>query len=229
MSNELEAVAVPSSELSSEHITFTPFGVEFDYDHRPSIEEWHKAFLKVQSVHGMTQFYLGDLAVFAQSEVTGWGESKYDALVDATGYNKQTLAVFAHVARKFTPTFRKNIFIRMNEFNTVSFGHFQLVAPLMENNEEHAKYFLEMVRDGRWTVSKLREEIARYKNGGELPEPVEKREPTGAEISFNNHMKKFFKGWVPNLDDNDEYDEKSWLLEVRDVIDDKLHDLGIEV
>jgi hypothetical protein len=39
-------------------------------------------------------------------------------------------------------------------------------------------------------------------------------------------MKNFFKGYVPNLS-NEEYDETSWLLEIRDVIEERLGELGV--
>lgn len=223
MASELVA-KVDKEELNSEHITFTPYGVEFTED-RPSIEEWHKAVLKVQNVHGMLQFYLGDLMVFADSEVSGWGQSKYDKLVDATGYAHDSLSVYTRMARRFSASFRESILGKQsNTYPTVSFAHFQIVAPLPD---EHAKYFLEMVRDGRWTVSKLREEITRYRNGGELPDSdtVESETPRGYE-SFKQRTKDFFRGYLPNIVDT-EYDEASWLLEVKEVIELRLIEMGV--
>lgn len=164
MSKEIEAVAAQSNELSSlssEHIMVTNYGVEFDYDHKPNIDEWYKVVSNVQKVHGMMQFYLGDLMVFADSEMTGWGQSKYDDLIKATGYDYGYLRKITSIARRFNQEFRKNVLLQSNT-NNVTFSHFELVAPL--DSDEHALYFLQKVAEGRWTVAKLREEIERQRN-----------------------------------------------------------------
>lgn len=220
MSTEIVA-KVNKEELSSEHITFTTYGVEFTDNERPTIEEWHKAVLKVQSVHGMLQFYLGDLAVFADSEVTGWGESKYQSLIDASGLEWDTVKTYAVVSRRFPESFREEILKDSDPDHYVSWTHFRMVTSLPD---EHAKYFLRLVRDGRWTKSKLAEEITRYKNGGQLPEPEEKEERPVGYVSFKNQMKSFFSGWVPNIV-NREYTRKEFLLEVRDTINEELERL----
>lgn len=230
MSKEIVA-KVDKEELSSEHITFTPYGVEFTEDERPTVEELHKAILKVQNVHGMLQFYVGDLMIFAESQVTGWGERTYEKLIDATGYDYNTLGNFKMVARAFPPTFRESIFrdvAKNAEVVTVSWGHFRELVPTMRRSPEHAKYFLEMVRDGRWTISKLREEIIRYKNNGQLPDVVEKQEPTRAEKSFIDFRNKFYRGYSPSLSGNEVYDEKTWLVEMIDVMKIRLEELGVQ-
>lgn len=157
--------------IKSPNIKATQYGIEFTGN--PSIKEWYQAVQAVQRVNGMCQWYLGDLIVYAESPVTGWGESKYNDLLDATGYDYGTLANFASVARRFGTDFRKNVSLQGEMFSNVSFTHFKAVTSL---SDEKAFYFLEMVRDGGWSVAKLREEIARYKNGGTLPKPKEEEE-----------------------------------------------------
>lgn len=180
--------------LGSAHIKATPYAIEFEGS--PSIEEWYNAVQSVQKVHGMCQFYLGDLVVYAESPVTGWGESKYQELMDATGYEYMTLAQFSRVARRFDKDFREEVLKDLYAHTNVSnlgFQHWQVVASL---EDEQAKYFLEMCRDGGWSVAKLREEITLYKNGGKFPEPKEPMElPDGWE-SIKDAPKTFY-GYVP--------------------------------
>jgi hypothetical protein len=145
--------------VDSKNIKITPYGIEFE--NKPTIEEWHKAVLGVQKIHGMMQFYLGDLMVFAESPVTGWGESKYQDLIDNTGYDYQTLRHYASVARRFSPKFREAVLGRVPTSAQVSFSHFQDVQGL---DDVAAKHFLEMVIDSRWSIAKLREEVYKFKN-----------------------------------------------------------------
>lgn len=221
MSKEIE-VKVTEEVQGSEHIKFSPYGVTFEGS--PTIKEWHQAVLGVQKVHGMLQFYLGDLMVYAESPVTGWGQSKYEDLIANTGYEYATLVEFTTVARRFSITFREEILGKqLGSSLTVSFKHFKMVASL---DDVPAKYYLEQARDQKWTVAKLREEVAKFKNHGVLPEPEEKRELSVGERSFATQAKKFFKGYVPNIDDR-EYTEQEWLLEIRDVIDERLNEMGV--
>lgn len=167
MTKDIE-VQVDAEVVDSKNIRITPYGVEFE--NKPTIEEWHKAVQGVQKIHGMMQFYLGDLMVFAESPVTGWGENKYEDLMVATGYDYNVLANMTRVARRFDPKFREEI-LNVNIKNPVPFTAFQEVASL---EDVPAKYYLEMVRDSRWTIAKLREEVAKFKNKGILPKKVEK-------------------------------------------------------
>jgi hypothetical protein len=168
MNKEIEVV-VEEQVLGSDNIKITPFGVEFL--NKPTIKEWHEAVLGVQKVHGMMQFYLGDLMVFAESPVTGWGESKYEDLMEATGYEYNTLMQFTAVSRRFSPEFRKQLYSSTDVYN-LSWKAFQTVSSL---DDVPAKHFLEMVRDSKWTIAKLRDEVAKFKNGGILPEKAERQ------------------------------------------------------
>lgn len=161
MSKEIEVIT--SEVLDTPHIEVTPYGIEFDLDHSPTIEEWRKAVVGVQKVHGMMQFYLGDLMIFAESPVTGWGDSKYADLIESTGYEYNTLKMYASISRRFSLEQRKRVYSNI-QVSEVTFAHFQLVASL---DDERAMYFLERVAEGRWTVKKLREEILKAK-GKEL-------------------------------------------------------------
>jgi hypothetical protein len=212
MTKKVDVQVEKAVELDSQHITVTPYGLEFQG--KPSTEEWYLAFQKVSQLHGMAQFYLGDLAVEAQYE---WGD-KYTDLVKLTGYDEGTLANYASVARRFTSAFRENLHAGVN--NLPPFSAFSDVTSL---DDDRAMYYLGLYSEAKWTREKLREEVKRYKNGGSLPEP---REAPVGEQTFKEYMKNFFKGYVPNLS-NEEYDETSWLLEIRDVIEERLGELGV--
>jgi hypothetical protein len=153
-----EIVASPV-QLDLPHIKFTPYAVEFDG--RPTPTEWLQALNAVNRVHSMCQFYLGDLVAHAEYE---WGH-KYTELVNATGYNYDTLARFTNVSRRFAPSFREAIFGASTKNSGLSFTHFQECQGL---DDEHALYFLEMSRDAGWTKDRLREEIKRWQGGEEL-------------------------------------------------------------
>ena len=183
--NDLKVV-VQSEKLDTPHIILTEYGVEFDPETNPSIEEWHRAVLGVQKAHGMTQFYLGDLMAFAESDVTGWGQSKYDKLVEATGYEYGYLRQLAALSRRFSPEFRKNVFVQTNKSGNVTHSHFSLVAPL---DDERAFHFLTQVAEGRWTVAKLREEVAKSK--GVIRKPA-KEEPEYSAPTFAQRVKDAF-------------------------------------
>lgn len=195
--------------IKSPNIKATQYGIEFTGN--PSIKEWYQAVQAVQRVNGMCQWYLGDLIVYAESPVTGWGESKYEDLLEATGYEYSTLAGFAKVARRFSPEIREAVLEKdLRTYANVSFGHFERVAPL---SDEKALYFLEMVRDGGWSVAKLREEIARYKNGGTLPKPREEEVeelPDGwAELKQSHSV-----GYVPAPQSVKESGQEMYLIEL---------------
>lgn len=208
--------AVGDMDIVSDHLKVTPYAVEVRG--KPSAEEWMSFFNKVSRVNSMSQFYLGDLVVCAEFE---WGD-KYTDLIQLTDYDYKTLAGYASVARRFTPKVREEIFLRAEKIP--SWTSFKLVQSL---DDDKAKYFLTMVAEGNWSTRKLEQEIARYKNGGALPDG-EEEQPVGV-TSFKNLGKKLMKDFFP-ANVNKEYDEITWLLEMRDWINSKLDEIGyIEV
>lgn len=201
MTKELEIKVEKAVELASQHIKVTPFGLEFEG--KPSTEEWMNAFQKVAQLHGMSQFYLGDLVVEAEYE---WGE-KYTDLIDLTGYDYHYLSQMAQVARRFSPKFREEIF--KTGLKIPPYKAFYKVASL---DDERAKYFLMMLSEANWPVSKLEEEVKRYKNGGSLPEPRVKEEKFIAD-GWENIKEYGYGGYVPNIIDG-EVEELTFLVEI---------------
>jgi len=219
MSSEVKVI--DASEIETNRIKVEEWGLEIDG--QLTKEEWLNAILAVQKYDGKLQWYLGDLAVYAESPTTGWGESKYEGLIGLTGYTPQTLTDFATVARRFPSVWRETFMQNITSHDVLSFSHFRAVTKLDDN---FASYWLTKANDNAWGVAKLREEIKKWKEGrGEI---AEKEEIPVGYTSFKEQMKDFFKGYMPNLS-QEEYDEKSWLLEVHDVIEERLHDLGIEL
>lgn len=158
--------------LSTEHIKVTPYAITFEGS--PSLDEWYDVFGKVNTVNTMTQFYLGDLVAYAESPDYGWGDT-YTKLMDESGYAYETLSKFARVSRRFSPQVREEIFAHVRENTSLSYRHFEEVMPL---DDAHAFYFLEMVRDGGWSIRKIQEEKARLREQGN---PIEVDE-NGDEI-----------------------------------------------
>lgn len=223
MSKEIEAIEVQEGLIESDSIKVSPYGITFKG--APTIEEWHKAVLGIEKVHGMLQFYLGDLAVYAESPVTGWGESKYADLIAATGYEYDSIKRYAGIARRFPISFRRSIMGEQGDtYPHVSFGHFSIVAPL---GDIPAKHFLEMVRDGKWTVARLRDEVRKYKDMGKLEDGKPAADNPIGLSSFKEVGKNLLKGYVPQEEDK-EYDEVSWLIEIRDWAESRLQELGVE-
>lgn len=192
-------------------------------------KDWLDAMLSLQKFDGKVQWYLGDMVVYATSENTGWDkkkdkgeESKYEKLVKATGYEYGTLRVYANVARRFPLNFRENLLIQINTNDTISFAHFQVVAPL---NDTFAAYWLQKANDNGWGKDKLREEIVKWKiQRGEVEKPRE--EPVSLR-TFKEQDKKAWKGYTPMARDSFEYDETSYWLEIRDYANEQLNRLGI--
>ncbi len=79
-------------------------------------------------------------------------KSKYDDLVESTGYDEGTLRVFANVSRRFNNQFRENVLSRDNTFN-ISFHHFRAVAPL---EDSYAAYWLQKAAENKWGVAILK-------------------------------------------------------------------------
>lgn len=158
-------------QIAVKGLKVTEFGIEEIGSVSP--EEIQGALKSVMKFDTVLQFYIGDLINIASFK---WGE-KYDKWEEATGYEYDALARFASVASRFPASFREAIFGHMTKNSSVvSFYHFRTVAPLPD---EKALYFLQMVRDGKWSVAKLEDEIKRSKNGGTLPEPKSYELPDG--------------------------------------------------
>lgn len=216
MSVEIQPIEAVGAEISNEKIKVTDYGVEVLSSLTP--QEWCESVQTIGKYHSKAQFYLGDLVVYAEGINNTWGE-KYDELVELTGYDKDTLARFASVCRKFPREFREEVGHVTNNFPP--FHNFRMVSSL---DLEVAKYFLQTAGEAGWSTRKLAEEVARYKNNGELPETFE--DPIGYK-SWKEQARKMLKGYVPERID-EEYDEVSWLIEVRDWAEERLHELGVE-
>lgn len=213
---EEKALAVPMvNEIVAEKVVFGNYGAEITTSLTP--DEWCKAVEAVGKVNSMTQFYLGDLVVYAESPVTGWGE-KYTDLVELTGYENQTLRSYAVVARAFPQTIREEI---VGAHQQISWEHFRRTLGL---DLDTAKRFLETAGEAGWSTRRLAEEVAKYKAGGRL-EDVGEEEPIGYK-SFKQQMKNQFKNYMPQIPD-EEYDEITWLTEIRDWAEARLEELGV--
>jgi hypothetical protein len=175
-------------QIASKNIQVTPYGIEFSG--APSIDEVTNALKNVMKVDTMLQFYIGDLINQATYQ---WGE-KYDKWEEITGYEYITLAQFAQVSERFPADVREQIFSPgTKNANAISFKHFRLAAPL---SDEKALYFLGMVRDGKWSVAKLVDEIKRDKNGGTLPEPKVQAELPDGFVKISEAQPEF-AGVIP--------------------------------
>lgn len=221
MSNDLQPIEAIEISTEAKSIKITEFGIEFPL--APSIKEWAETVIQVTKGYDMMQFYLGDLMVYAESPVTGWGESKYKELIAATDLDYQTLARFAQIARRFPVDFREQT-LRSTERNVfgerLSWSHFKEVVSL---EDDQALHFLNTAREKRWSKDKLREEVQKFVGRPEKVEP-----PVGF-TSFRDIGKKIFKGYVPQKD-NVEYDEKAWLIEIKEWAEEKLrNEYGVGV
>lgn len=178
-----------SLQVVSDNIEVGEWGLTFTEQLSPN--EWYDAVLQIQKFDGKIQWYLGDLAVYAESPVTGWGESKYNELIDGTGYDYQTLRIFASVARRFDNDKRKKILESVATSQHVSFSHFREVAPLDDN---FAFYWLQKAAESAWGVAKLRDEIRKWKETKELP----KEEKGEMEIipSFKQRAKSAYDNMI---------------------------------
>lgn len=223
MSTEIKVI--DASEIESKNVEVGEWGLEFKGQLTP--DEWFEVAKSVQKFDGKLQWYLGDLAMYAESPVTGFDakkektdKSKYDELIEATGYRRDTLMVLASICRRFSASFRGSVLSR-DKTGTLSFSHFRAVAPFKE--DAFAEYWLIKASENGWGQKKLQEEINK-----EYGKERGKSEKSVGESTFGEQMKSFFKGYM--VDHNKSYDDVSWLLEVHDVIEEKLsHDYGIEL
>jgi hypothetical protein len=213
MSNDNLQVVSEQVVLESKNIEVVPYGLKFTAE--VSREEWGSAFNQLQHVNTMYQWYLGDLVAQADWQ---WKGEMYDLMMNITGLERDTLHNLSSISRTFAPEVRAFVFEEVikssprGEFK-LSYNHFRIVASLMNTDPEHAVDFL--VRAGKqgWTVAVLREQIARWKNGGSLPEPKEKVEveiPDGWEAVKQGK----YNSYVPApLESEDEYHD-AFLVQV---------------
>jgi hypothetical protein len=184
---------IEKTEIETKNIEVGEWGL--DFKGQLSTEEWLDAVIKLQKFDGKIQWYLGDLAVYAESPTTGWGESKYSDLIDATGYSYQTLAHFAKVARRFTSNGREKVFKQLPTSANISFSHFVEVAPLDDN---FAFYWLEKAAKNGWGVSKLRDEIRKWKDEKEGIIDAEEEDENEYEIPTFAQVTKEMATWAKN-------------------------------
>lgn len=194
--------------IESSNIELVPYGLRFVNE--VSREEWATTFQKLQHVNTMYQWYLGDLVAQADWQ---WKGEMYDMMMEISGLERGTLANLANAARTYPAEVRQQIyesFIKDVHVNMkLSFEHFRITAPIMNKNPERAVDFLIRAGQQGWSVATLREQIARWKNGGTLPEKAERAEkfdeviPDGWERVKNGT----FEGYVPAPVDLDEGDE----------------------
>lgn len=155
-------------EIEGKNIEVGEWGLSFKG--QLTTEEWLDAILKLQKYDGKIQWYLGDLAVYAESPTTGWGQSKYDQLLALTGYDYQTLKDYANVSRRFTPSFREQIGSYITTDLKISWNHFRASASL---DDVQATYWLEKANNNGWGVAKLREEIRKWKETKQISDKEE--------------------------------------------------------
>jgi hypothetical protein len=213
MSNDNLQVVSEQVVLESKNIEVVPYGLKFTA--AVSREEWGNAFNQLQHVNTMYQWYLGDLVAQADWQ---WKGEMYDLMMDITGLERNYLQQLASMSRTFSPETRSYVYeqvLRSNEesHTKLSFAHFAIVQGLMNSNLEHAVDFLVKAGKQGWTVAVLREQIARWKNGGSLPEPKEKVEveiPDGWEAVKQGK----YNSYVPApLESEDEYHD-AFLVQV---------------
>jgi hypothetical protein len=108
-----------------------------------------------------------------------------------TPYALGTLMNYASTARRFPISIRREVMgentsLRSEVFG-VTFGHFQVVASLPD---EHALHYLNMVKEKRWTVAKLRDEVEAYKERKSSTIETEVNEEGEYIPTFNESFKE---------------------------------------
>jgi hypothetical protein len=153
--------------IGTKSIEVTEYGIEFPG--RPTLAEWKQAMLGLQKAQTRLQFYLGDMFIYAESAVTGWGQVTYDDLVAHSGYDRQTIQNFVWVARRFPSEFRKAIAAQSSaRAEDCAFSHYAKVAAL--DDDQEAMRLLKMVGKAGWSCARLTEEVRKIKYGGKEPE-----------------------------------------------------------
>jgi hypothetical protein len=139
-------------QINNPNVEVSPYGIKFLAS--VSEEEWLKIFDAVQAVQGVIQFYLGDLAVYAESPVTGWGHSKYDELVAKTGYDQESIEQMAMVSRRFPVEFRKT-----GGTGTTHLPWSFYKALAVVSSDSDVQNLINQCIEGKWTRVRLREEV----------------------------------------------------------------------
>jgi hypothetical protein len=122
--------------------TMTPCGIEFHGD--LSFEEWESIGRKLGNAERSIGFMIGDWINYAENK---WGE-KYNEAIACTGLEYQTLAGYAHVAKRVDFLARaKNL----------TFRHHRTVAKLKDSEEQ--KYWLEMAEKHALSYRRLQKSI----------------------------------------------------------------------
>jgi hypothetical protein len=143
-------------QIESQNIKVTPYGLEFTG--AVSLKEWKRAMLGLQKAETMIQFYLGDLFIYAESAVDGWGKLTYQDLEEHSGYDNGTLRNYKWVARRFPPAFREALSPRGD---ICAFSHYKEVASI--DDDQEAFRLLKTTNKAGWSVEKLHDEVKRSK------------------------------------------------------------------
>lgn len=217
MSDKELQVVSEQVAIETKNIEVVPYGLQFKNE--LSREEFGRAFNKLQHVNTMYQWYLGDLVAQADSQ---WRGEMYDLMMDITGLERDTLKHLSNVSRAFPIGVRERIYESVinssADVGTLKLGwsHFQSVAPLMSKHVEQAVDFLIRAGQQGWTVANLRDQIARWKNGGNLPGKSERAEATIPD-GWEKVKAGEFGGYVPApiwVDEDTQEKEDSFLVQI---------------
>jgi hypothetical protein len=152
------------------HFTLTSTGLMVERG--ATEEEWEKVGEVLHRLEGSLQWLIGDWLVFAERE---WGKT-YDAIAEATGYNKVALYDYKYVAENVPFSVRTE---------NLSFGHHKLVAA---KSAEEQREWLRYAEVEGLTVAQLRNQMQERKSLREI-------HPNGMGLAIDGGRKRFDRLW----------------------------------
>lgn len=161
--------------------TLTPVGLQAVEDGL-TIDEWHAFGEWMQQLENSIQWILGDWAIVAEHYADNWG-SRYDDLIDASGYSYSSLTKFKMVASKID-------FFRRRK--NLSFSHHLEVTHLSEPLQDH---YLDLAEKEDLSVRLLRERITfdGYSRNGDKQLGINAPSPTdNSPLEIARELRKNF-------------------------------------
>lgn len=168
------------------HIVLTPAGLQIT--RQIDQEQWSQFEEVVCKLGKSIQLIIGDY--LAYSEQWEYGVT-YDKIAELTGYDEKTLRNMKWVCTNVDLSLRKDkVWLK--------FGHYNLVAGLEHDVQSE---WLACAEFGKWTISQMREEMRRSREGDPPTLPSEEEQAIDEFLKVTVHLGKV----LTRLRDNARY------------------------
>lgn len=142
------AVRPAAGQRASAEVQASSVGLSFP-DWPLPYDEWRRAGARIVRMVNSSAWYLGDWLVYGETQYA----DRYREAVESFGLNYQTLRNYAWVARRYSPSRRRD---------KLNFHHHMEVAKFSAEEQDR---WLDQAIESRWSVQRLRQQVQQALNG----------------------------------------------------------------